>query len=43
MALVGGEGGEDLVNVVMLSWQEKKQVSLLREELTFPLPVSLVL
>lgn len=44
VALVGwGGSGKDLVNVVILSWQEKKQVLLLREKLTFPLSLSPVL
>lgn len=44
VALVGwGGSGKDLVNMVILSWQEKKQVLLLREKLTFSLFISLVL
>lgn len=44
MVLVGwGGSGKDLVNMVILSWQEKKQVLLLREKFTFFLFISLVL
>ena len=36
MSEAAGEG--DLADAVILSWQEKKQVLLLREKLSFPLP-----